>query len=91
MYFKIWSENLDFLNLLKENRLLALLNIFEEHFDLYCAEFDIFECADVSKQAQAYVNEVYADVLAGIVKRWMKTGMKESPEELSRIFKEFVK
>ncbi|UII55890.1 TetR/AcrR family transcriptional regulator [Cytobacillus spongiae] len=91
LYFEIWGENLELLHLLKENDLLPLLNRFEEHFDLLCKEFQIFENCDVSKEAESYANAVYADALASIVKRWMKTGMKETPTELSCIFKEFIR
>lgn len=91
LYFEIWSDNLEFLNLLKENDLLPLLNRFEEHFDLLCTDFQIYENCNVSEKAEVYANAVYADSLASIVKRWMKTGMKETPQELSDIFKEFIR
>ena len=91
LYFEIWADNLEFLNMLKRNQLLHLLSQFGDQFNLICEEFEIFDYCDLSKEAEKYVDTLYADALASIVKRWMKTSQKETPIQLSKIFWEFFR
>jgi len=91
MYFDIWLENLEFLNILKNNKLLHFLSQFGDQFNLICEQTGMFDDCSVSVEAKDYANPLYADALASIVKQWMKTGQKETPVGLSRIFKEFIR
>jgi len=91
LYFEIWAEHTDLLEIFKSNDLLYLLSQFGERFNLICEEFDIFGACQVSDLSKPYVDMFYADALASIVKRWMQTGQKENPEELVKIFKEFIR
>ena len=91
LYFKIWNENKDFLNLLMDNDLFHLLNRFSDYFDRYLdGVYDEVAC-DFSDIALPFVNDIYADVLASIVKNWMKYDRQNSPEELCQVFRELVK
>lgn len=90
VYFKIWNENLNLLKLLNNNNLIGLLNGFENYIDILELEEYIYKNCNVSKKAKLYANTVYVDVLASIVKKWVKTGMTETPEELCEIFKELI-
>lgn len=90
MYFEIWADQIDFLEILKKNRLMHLLNQFGSQFNLICEEFNIVNQCNVSDQSKAYADPLYADALASIVNRWIELGEKETPVELSGIFKEFI-
>ena len=91
LYFRVWRENVAFLDMLKENDLLHLLNRFSEHFDVYCEEYQMYTECQVSDLAAPYINSIYADVLASIVKNWMKNDRKHTPEELNGVFKEVIR
>lgn len=90
LYFEIWLENLDFLNLLEKNRLMHLLSQFGEHFNLICSEFELLESCEVSTEAKSFANAIYADALASIVRKWIQLGQRESSSTLTTIFREFV-
>lgn len=91
LYFEIWLENLAFLHILKNNQLMHLLNQFGNQFNLICGEFELNETCEVSKEAEPFANAIYADALASLVRRWIELGQKESPKELTQIFREFVR
>lgn len=90
LYFDIWFEHLDFLNLLEKNRLMHLLSQFGEHFNLICSEFELLESCKVSKEAESFADAVYADAMASIVKTWIRLGKKEDASTLTMIFREFI-
>jgi len=91
LYFEICTENIEFLSILEENHLLHMLSQFGDQFNLICEEFDLFGDCNMSKEAEKYANTLYADTLASIIKRWMVLGRDETPKELCRIFKEFIR
>ena len=45
---------------------------------------------ETSEKAYEYGNTVYVNVLVGIIKRWIKTDMVETPKELTGIFYELI-
>ncbi len=90
LFYEIWVKKSEFLILLKENEMLNILNEFEKHIELLGLDVYIFEFCKVSEKANEYASTFYANALLSILKRWIETGMKESPEELTNIFKELL-
>lgn len=89
-YFETWDKNKGFLERLSAHDLLGLLHEFEHHIDVLDLRMRIFQHCSVSESAQGYANSVYGDVLASILKRWIRTGMNESATELTQIFGELI-
>ncbi|KIL53461.1 hypothetical protein KP77_04370 [Jeotgalibacillus alimentarius] len=89
LYFDVWVEHSGFLNLLKNNNLLRILNRFETHLDIFCFESYIFEgTCSFSKKSTKYAAAFYAHAMAGILNKWIATGMKENSKELADVFHE---
>ncbi len=91
LYFELCWENQAFLSHLAQSDGLYLLNKMEGQFGLLEIEGLIYENCEIDGITQVYANTVYANVLSAIVKKWIDRGMKETPEELSAIFKELIK
>lgn len=92
MYFMIWVEHIQLLQLMEQNQLLFLLNDFNGYLDRFCYEEQWFEdeTCTMSTKAAEYSTSIYASVLATILIRWIRTGMQETPQELEGIFNELV-
>lgn len=90
VYFKIWGEQIELLKLLQENDLLLILNQLDGHFELICKSHFSSNDTCLSEAAIKYSNAFYTDAMASVLKRWVKTGMKESIEEITDIFMELA-
>lgn len=90
LYFGLWSENKDFLKLLNDNDLLSILNGFENQLDQLGLTELLNAFCPVSEKAFIYLNTFYASTLTCMIKQWVKTDMKESPEELGKIYLELT-
>lgn len=88
LYFEVWFEQLELLELLNEQDLLMTLNHLDIHFELICSTYFLSDECELSETAVKYVNPLYADGLASILKTWIRTGKQESAEELSTVFHE---
>jgi len=89
-YFQIWNEHKEFLRTLERNNLLSLLGKLDKNFSLLCDDYFVIGECGLSKEASEYAASVYMDALASILKRWIRYGFKETPEQLTSIFYELV-
>ncbi len=90
LFFETWSSNRSFLNLLDKHRLLFLLDDAEAHATKLGLDERAFETCVVSQEAEPYARTVYVGILVSIAKRWISTGMKESPSKLVEIYRELL-
>lgn len=86
LYFEIWSEQIGFLKQLMDNELLMVLNQLDNHFEFICKSYFTSGQDCLPSKTMKYANAFYADALASILKRWVKTGMEETTEELTEVF-----
>lgn len=88
-YFEVWAEQSELLTIMKINNLLEMLNHFETHLEIICFKTYVSENAcRISEKSMQYATAFYTSALAGILNKWITTGMKESPKELTHIFHE---
>ncbi len=90
LYFEVWFEQLELLELLNEHDLLMTLNHLDYHFEIICSTYFLSNACELSDTATKYANPLYADGLASILKTWIRTGKKESSEELSAVYYELI-
>ncbi len=90
IYFNIWSKEVSLLQVLEKNDLLSLLNLMDTQFEYFCYTYFAADECDLSELGTKYANAVYADMLASILKRWIRSGMEETPEEMSAVFLELL-
>jgi len=89
-YFSMWGEQVDLLKKLMDNDLLLILNQLDTHFEVICHSYFSSQDTCLSQVTMKYANAFYADALASVLKQWVKTGMKESVEDLTDIFLELA-
>ncbi|WZL80332.1 TetR/AcrR family transcriptional regulator [Vallitaleaceae bacterium 9-2] len=89
-YFDVWSENMSFLKLLEQNDMLSVLNDFENQLDALGLTEKLNASCPVSDKAYSYLGTFYASALVSVIKRWVKTGMQETPKELNEIYMELT-
>lgn len=91
LYFEVCQSHIDFIQILHKNQLLHLLNQFGNQFNALCERYGLVVCCNVSNEAKAYADLIYADVLASIIKQWISLGRHDSPKVLSSIYREIVR
>lgn len=86
MYFTFWKKHGDFIEVLYKNDLSIMVKLYEKYFFELNDIFQFipnFEETDVE-------NMYYSSFISGgswnMVANWVGSGMKESPEEMAKIF-----
>lgn len=88
VYFRLWNEHREFINLLKESGQLILLNNFHKQIKYIHEQSNVFTNMGISKGAEKYAAKFYAGAMWSVLTQWIETGMKETPEELSELLSE---
>lgn len=87
-YFRFWNEHMEFLQLLEKNNLLFFIL---KKYDVLMPEiFTLLPCviekgSDVSEYFLSYTAGGFWSMLC----KWISRGGKETPEEMTEIFKAF--
>jgi len=89
-YFRIWDKNKEFVNILNDNDLLSLLNTYDSKVRHIKIRNEILLSNGFSEKAVKYASTLYEGVVWSVLVHWIKTGMEESPEELTRIMTEIL-
>lgn len=88
IYFRLWYDHKEFVNLLKKNNQLPLLKAFEKYISHINKQFNAFSNMGFSKKAEKYASNFYAGAMWNVLDMWLEDGMEETPEELSDLFSE---
>lgn len=91
LYFQLWSEHNEFLNLLKKNNLLILVKLFERYIPIIDEEFHIYHCMNLSDRSLKYASLFYSGAMWNLLDSWVDSGMVETPKEMSEIFEELAR
>lgn len=90
VYFRLWNNHKSFINLLKNNNLLPLLNNFHKQIDEIHDKADVFDKLQISKTTSKYASYFYAGSMWSVLTKWIESGMNETPEELAEILDELI-
>jgi len=90
IYFRLWNDHQEFINLLKESKQLILLNTFHIKTEFIRDEYNAFKNLGFSEGAEKYAARFYAGVMWTILAQWIESGMEETPEQLSVLLDELL-
>lgn len=91
VYFKLWYEHIDFIQLLHKNNLLMLLRIFENYIPILNERFQIYDCLQLSTSSIKYAPLFYSGAMLNMLDLWCSSGAKETPDEMAIIFEELLR
>ncbi len=88
LYFSFWKSHEDFLQVLSKNDLLFL--ILKKYDQIFPDIFALLPChMDEDAVIKSYFQSYTAGGFFSLLFQWIKSGYKESPEEMSSIFTKF--
>lgn len=88
VYFRLWDQHKDFVNLLKDSGQLVLLNNFHKQIKEIDNRSNVFSNMGFSESIKKYAAKFYAGAMWSVLTQWIETGMKETPEELAALIQE---
>lgn len=91
LYFELWLEHIELINLLKKNNLLILVKIFERYIPIIDDKFHIYHCMNLSDRSLKYASLFYSGAMWNLLDSWIAGGMIETPKEMSEIFEEMAR
>ena len=93
-YFEYWLRHLEFAELLKHHQLLyLLLDAYENYMNqisIKWAPEKVFHLKSLTDIETSYFSSFNSAGLWNMLLRWIKTGSKETPEEMAKIYEKFT-
>ena len=91
LYFEYMGKHEWFLKLLEKNDLFVLLlNVSEQYIEGFNEQFKGDLYADYSAEFIDYYNSYNVSGMWSILRKWIASGQKETPDELAKIYEQIL-